>query len=112
MSDVGAQTEITDNEAEARYEIRADGELAGFVTYKRRPGRIAFQHTEVDGRFEGKGIGSQLIVHVLDAAREAGDDVVPLCPFVRAYIERHPDYLGLVPDDVHEQMGMTGGEGS
>ena len=110
MSD--AAIEITDNPDRDRYEIRSGGELAGFVTYKRRPGRIAFQHTEVDERFEGQGIGSQLIVHVLDAARDAGDDVVPLCPFVRAYIERHPDYLGLVPDDVQEQMGMAGGEGS
>ena len=104
--DAAAAAEITDNADEARYEIRTGGELAGFVTYKRRPGRIAFQHTEVDDRFEGKGIGSQLIVHVLGAAREAGDEVVPLCPFVRAYIERHPEYVDLVPADIQEQMGM------
>jgi predicted GNAT family acetyltransferase len=98
--------EIADNPERDRYEIRSDGELAGFVTYKRRPGRIAFQHTEVDERFEGQGIGSQLIVHVLDAAREAGDAVVPICPFVRAYIERHPGYADLVPEETREQLGM------
>ena len=106
MSDAGASIEITDNPDQDRYEIRSDGELAGFVTYRRRPGRIAFQHTEVDERFEGQGIGSQLIVHVLDAAREAGDAVVPICPFVRAYIERHPDYADLVPEETREQLGM------
>ena len=98
--------EISDNPDQQRYEIRSDGELAGFVTYRRRPGRIAFQHTEVDERFEGQGIGSKLIAHVLDAAREAGDDVVPICPFVKAYIERHPDYLSVVAADAREQMGL------
>jgi len=107
--DVAAETSVTDNEGERRYEIRLGDELAGFVTYKRRPGRIAFQHTEVDDRFEGQGVGSALAKHVLDAAREAGDAVVPICPFIRAYIERHPDsYLELVPADVREQLGVGG----
>ena len=56
--DNAAETTVTDNESESRYEIRLGDELAGFVTYKRRPGRIAFQHTEVDDRFGGQGIGS------------------------------------------------------
>jgi len=107
--DNAAETTVTDNESESRYEIRLGDELAGFVTYKRRPGRIAFQHTEVDDRFGGQGIGSALAKHVLDAAREAGDVVVPICPFIRAYIERHPDpYLELVPSDVREQLGVGG----
>jgi predicted GNAT family acetyltransferase len=107
--DLAAETTVTDNEGESRYEIRLGDELAGFVTYRRRPGRIAFQHTEVDDRFEGQGIGSALASHVLDAARQAGDAVVPHCPFIRAYIERHPDYLDLVPEDVREQLGIEAG---
>ena len=98
--------DVTDNEGESRYEIRLGDELAGFVTYRRRPGRIAFQHTEVDDRFEGQGIGSRLIRTVLDQARSDGLAVLPFCPFVKAYIERHPEYLGLVPEDERSSFGL------
>ena len=98
--------DVTDNEGESRYEIRLGDELAGFVTYRRRPGRIAFQHTEVDDRFEGQGIGSKLIRTVLDRARDDDLAVLPFCPFVKAYIERHPEYLELVPEDERAAFGL------
>ena len=60
---------IIDNADLHRYEIRVDGELAGFVQYRRRPGLIAFIHTEIDTRFEGQGLGSKLIASVLDEPR-------------------------------------------
>jgi predicted GNAT family acetyltransferase len=82
-----------------RYEIHVDGELAGFATYKLRPGEIAFNHTEIDDRFEGQGLGSRLVAFALDDARERGLAVLPFCPFVKAYIQRHREYAGLVPED-------------
>ena len=86
---------MTDNPQEDRYEIRADDELAGFVRYRREPGEITLVHTEIDPAFEGQGLGSRLATDVLDAARENGDRVVPVCPFIRGFIRRHPEYSDL-----------------
>jgi predicted GNAT family acetyltransferase len=88
---------IIDNPDRERFEIRVSDELAGFAQYRRRPGLMAFIHTEIDPRFEGQGLGSQLIAGALDAAREAGLAVLPFCPFVNAFIGRHPEYVSLVP---------------
>jgi predicted GNAT family acetyltransferase len=91
------KTQVVDRPEAHRYEILADGEAAGFVEYQLSPGEITFIHTEIDEAYEGKGIGSVLVRHVLEDARERGLAVLPLCPFVRGWITRHEDYLDLVP---------------
>jgi predicted GNAT family acetyltransferase len=88
---------VSDARERERYEIRVDGELAGFATYRARPDQIAFKHTEVDDRFEGRGLASKLIAFALDDARERGLAVLPFCPFVKGYIQRHREYAELVP---------------
>jgi predicted GNAT family acetyltransferase len=98
-------TDVTDNPQRQRYEIRVDGELAGFAQYARRGGRIVFVHTEIDDRFEGRGLGSLLAAGALDDARRRGHPVVPVCPFIAAYIEHHPDYDGLVDHATLEALG-------
>jgi predicted GNAT family acetyltransferase len=90
---------IADNPQRQRFEILVDGELAGFVTYRRQPGQIEFIHTEIDDRFEGQGLGGKLVAFVLDDARGNGLAVLPSCPFVKDYIQRHREYVDLVPDD-------------
>ena len=97
---------IIDNPEHHRYEIRVDDELAGFVQYRRREGLIALIHTEIDTRFEGQGLASQLTAAVLDEARAAGVRVLPFCPFVNGYISRHPEYADLVPEDQRERFGL------
>ncbi len=67
---------------------------------------IAFNHTEVDDEFEGRGLGSQLAQAALDAARDEGLDVLPFCPFIKAWIGKHPEYLDLVPADQRERFGL------
>ncbi|GGT48874.1 GNAT family N-acetyltransferase [Actinomadura citrea] len=89
-------TEITDNAERGRYEIRVDGDLAGFAEYERGEGAVVFTHTEVDSAFEGKGVGSALARGALDDVRAKGRSVVPLCPFIKKWIGRHPDYQDLV----------------
>lgn len=90
---------VADNPNESRYEVRVDDELAGFAQYRPRPAGLAFIHTEIDDRFEGQGLGGKLVSHALDDARSRGLAVLPICPFVRSYIERHPEYLDLVPEE-------------
>jgi uncharacterized protein len=97
---------VTDNEAQQRYEITADGELAGFTQYRRRPAMIAFVHTEIDPRFEGCGLGGRLVSAALDAARADGLAVLPYCPFANAYIKRHPEYVDLVPEHARAKFGL------
>ncbi len=91
----------------SRFEVRVGGEVAGFAAYSRRPPLITFTHTEVDPRFEGQGLGGRLVSAALDATRAEGLSVIPLCPFVREYISRHPQYLDLVPSDRHATYGLS-----
>jgi predicted GNAT family acetyltransferase len=89
-------TEITDNTGKNRYEIRVDGDLAGFVEYEREGDSVVLIHTEVDSAFEGKGVGSALARGTLDDIRGKGGTVVPVCPFIKKWIGKHPDYRDLV----------------
>jgi predicted GNAT family acetyltransferase len=98
-------TEVRDNAERRRFEVVVDGAVAGFAEYQRRGGRIIFVHTEIDPAHEGQGLGSTLARGALDAAREAGEPVVPLCPFIAAYIERHEEYADLVDRDLLERLG-------
>ncbi len=98
--------DVTDNPAEHRYEIRVDGELAGFSSYREQPQGLALTHTEIDDAYEGQGIGSKLVAATLDDLRARGLEVLPLCPFVRSYIERHREYVDLVPEGERERFGL------
>jgi predicted GNAT family acetyltransferase len=92
-----ASLTVRDNTDEGRFEaVDESGVVAGFAAYRRREGRVVFTHTEVDDAFEGRGVGSTLVRAALDAVRDEGVQVVPLCPFVRSYIHRHPEYADLV----------------
>jgi uncharacterized protein len=88
--------EVVDNPAQGRYEVRVDGALAGFAAYRDEGDRLVFTHTEVDDAYEGQGLGGRLAAGALDDVRRRGLLVVPRCPFIRAWIERHPDYADLV----------------
>jgi predicted GNAT family acetyltransferase len=80
--------------------------LAGFTAYRDRPKGLAFTHTEVFDEFEGQGLGSKLIAATLDDVRARGLEVLPICPFMKAYIERHADYVDLVPAAERERFGL------
>ncbi|MEV0649243.1 GNAT family N-acetyltransferase [Phytomonospora sp. NPDC050363] len=91
-----ADVVVTDAADERRFEARVDGELAGFLDYARDDERIALVHTEVDPAFEGKGIGSALARFSLDTARADTIRVLALCPFVVRWVQKHPEYAGIV----------------
>jgi predicted GNAT family acetyltransferase len=87
---------VTDRPDELRYEIEEDGEVAGFLLYRREPGVLELVHTDVDPKWEGKGVGGALVQGALDDVRARGLKIRPYCPFVSAYLRRHPEYQDLV----------------
>jgi uncharacterized protein len=98
--------EVRDNPDERRYEIHSDGELAGYLVYGSRAGLIALVHTETLPEFEGRGLGGKLVRGALDDARAREMSVLPFCPFVNGWIERHPEYTDLVPEGERERFGL------
>ena len=89
-----------------RYELSVDGEVVGYSIYRVRPGLIAFVHTEVDERFQGRGLADRVIRFALEDVRARGLAVLPFCPFVKAFIERHRDFEDLVPAAYRQQFGL------
>jgi uncharacterized protein len=87
---------VRDNPDEDRFEaVDESGVVAGFAAYRRSADRIVFTHTEVDDAFEHHGVGSTLVGQALDSVRGDGLRVVAQCPFVRSYIQDHPEYADL-----------------
>jgi predicted GNAT family acetyltransferase len=91
------QVTVTDNREESRFEVRVDGTLAGFAGYETNPGTVIFTHTEVFEEYQGQGLAGQLARTALGTVREAGDKIVPLCPYIRSYVRKHaPEYDDLL----------------
>lgn len=101
---------VRDNEERGRYELHVDGELAGVADYRDRGGRRIFVHTEVDAAFSGRGLGNRLAAAVLQDATERHLRIVPRCPFIRAYIERHPEHRSLLGPQSEADADATGAD--
>jgi uncharacterized protein len=92
------ETSVRNAPEQSRYEIRDGDRLLGVAAYERRGDQVRFTHTEVDPQAGESGLGSKLVRAALDDVRAQGGTVVPLCSFVRGWIEKHPDYADLVAD--------------
>jgi predicted GNAT family acetyltransferase len=86
---------VTDNKTAHQFEARVDGHLARLV-YRLGGNIVVLTHTEVPDAIARRGIGSRLVQAALDDARDRQLRVVPQCPFVGAFIQRHPEYRALV----------------
>ena len=86
---------VRDNPALSRFELDADG-VTAFARYRLAGTVMTIDHTETPEAARGRGLASELIKGVLEAARARGFRIVPRCPFVSAYIRRHPEYRDLV----------------
>ncbi|HEY6738780.1 MAG TPA: GNAT family N-acetyltransferase [Actinopolymorphaceae bacterium] len=87
--------EISDAPDRRRFEAVLDGKVVGFLEYSRDGASTVLPHTEVDPAYENRGIASRLARAALDDARARGSKVVPVCPFVSAYLDAHPEYADL-----------------
>ena len=100
MTDPTAPHEIRDVPEESAYVVFIGGERVGKAEYVTRDGRRVFTHTEVDDAHTGSGVAANLVRHALDDMRAREMSIVPLCPFFRSYIARHPEYRDLVDRDM------------
>jgi uncharacterized protein len=91
-----SDVQISHNAESARYEARVGPKMAGFTEYQLTKDLIVFTHTEVDPAYEGQGVGSALARAALDDVRGTGRKVLPLCPFIKAWIGGHREYVDLV----------------
>ncbi|HYE39392.1 MAG TPA: GNAT family N-acetyltransferase [Ramlibacter sp.] len=89
---------LADEPQRHRFELRSGGELAAFAEYNTLKDALLFTHTEVLPAFEGKGFGSRLVAFALDDVRRRNLHAIPSCPFVAAYIRKHPEYLDLLTE--------------
>ena len=92
------------NDAEGRYELEVDGRLAQLV-FRMNGDRLVLRHTEVPDALEGQGVGGRLVRAAVDDARDRNLIIVPLCPFARAWLERHPDVAATVRIDWPQDAG-------
>jgi predicted GNAT family acetyltransferase len=93
--EVSVPSNVYQNTGDNRFELDINGAVAA-AYYALAPGVITFTHTEVPAELNGRGIGSKLIKGALDAVRAQGLKVVARCPFVEAYIAKHPEYADLL----------------
>lgn len=103
-----AEEVIQDDHDRRRFELFVDGKLAVLVTYGRNGEMLALTHTETQPGFEGQGLGTKLVAHVISVAQEEGLAVLPFCPFVKHYMLQHPETLTLVPDQYRQNFGLVG----
>jgi predicted GNAT family acetyltransferase len=90
---------VIDNPRASRYELWRGTTRAGFIQYRAQPGAVLLVHTQIDPAFAGQGLGERLVAGALADLRARELTLVPLCPFVRAYLRRHPDQGDLVAGD-------------
>jgi uncharacterized protein len=93
---------VSDAPERRRFEAQLDGQLAGILVYAAQGDRIDLVHTEVDPRFEGRGVAAALARFALDEARRRGLRVIASCPYVRRYLAKHPEDHDIV-------VGMSAG---
>jgi predicted GNAT family acetyltransferase len=97
---------VRDNPERHRFEINLGDGTFAIAEYTLRPGKIMFTHTEVPEAHEGKGIGTTLIRFALDAARERGLKVIPICPFFAAYMQKHAEVQDLLDPAWRKKFGL------
>lgn len=89
-------TKVIDVPERNRFELHVDGETVGFASYRDSGRGVVFPHTEITPRLRGQGLSHILIRGALDAMRERGEQVIPMCWAVSGFIDENPEYADLV----------------
>jgi uncharacterized protein len=101
-----ANIKVENNTEKQQYEAKVDGKVVAFAEYRPVGQSIMFTHTEVNEDLEGKGVGSQLIRYALEDTKAKGMTAIPMCPFVKIFIQRHKDFIDVVHPSHRKVFGM------
>ncbi|MFQ6392511.1 GNAT family N-acetyltransferase [Nocardia sp. KC 131] len=99
MTESAPESKVVRNDEKNRYEVFHGGELAGFSEYEERDNETVFIHTEIDDAFSGRGLGGILAKQAVEDVIARGRVIRPLCPFIKAYLDKHPQYDEHVVDE-------------
>lgn len=99
-----AEITVHDDGEHDRYVVEVDGKVAGYTVYHIRGGRHFFVHTEIKLGFGGHGVGSVLARYALDDVKAKGGMIIPICPFIRAFVDKHPEYESLVDHELWDRI--------
>jgi predicted GNAT family acetyltransferase len=102
---MGQARSFTDNAECSRFELRADGELVGWVDYRPAGDSIILAHTEVVDEHRGDGSGGALVRGAVEAADAMGKTVIATCPFAGAYVDRHPELARFLAPHARRRPG-------
>ena len=90
------EIKVVNNEKALHFEtLLSNGEFA-FIEYRWNKGNLVFMHTWVPEGFEGQGIAAALAKFALEYAKEKQLQIVVYCPYVNAYLKKHPEYQVLL----------------
>ena len=98
--------ELSHNPAAQHYEAKQGGQIVAFIEYRDAASARLLTHTEVNPDLEGQGVGSQLVKFALEEIKSSGASLVPMCPFVAAYVQRHREYAELVAPAHRKLYGL------
>lgn len=101
-----AEVTVTDNTERHRFQVSLDGHTA-FAEYRLKSGKIVLPHTVVPPEFEGKGVASALARHAFGYARENGLKVIPTCPFMSAWVKKHPEVNDIIDESCKGELGIA-----
>ena len=97
---------VLDDRQASRFELHVDGEVLGYLVYERAGDVVSFLEVTTDLSRAGEGLGLLLVRRALDAVAAGGLSVLPVCPFVRDFIQRHPVYLDMVPAEDRQRFEL------
>jgi predicted GNAT family acetyltransferase len=95
MNESSAAPTVERVDARHRYEILVDGKRVGLTAYRDRGEQRVFHHTEVDDAFAGQGLASRLVQQALTDVRACGKRIVPVCPYVAKFLQRHEEFADI-----------------
>lgn len=101
------EPEVVEDKEQSRYEVHLGGETVAIADYVKQPGIVSFTHTETFDGHKGQGLAGRMIERALRDAREEELEVIPFCSFVSDYVEKHPEFLELVPEDRRPEFGLS-----
>ncbi len=94
------EDQFSDNTEKKQFELYSDGHVS-WIEYILTGNKIIFAHTEVPQKLEGKGIASKLVKLALENIESRGLKLIPLCPFTASYIKKHPEWMGVLDENVN-----------